>query len=119
MVTSLKLLFQGGARTRDFRGDVFDGAWSSFESQGCWSWNIVGRVITTQAVASAGQFMPVSKPGSSIDPRRLKTVRAVASAGQFVSVRKLGLSKGPWCSEIVQDVVSAGKFVAARSTRVE
>ena len=53
------------------------------------------ETITTQAVASAGQFVPAREPGSSKGPRRSETAQAVASAKQFVSARELGSSKGP------------------------
>ena len=39
----------------------------------------MGRVITTQAVESAGQFMPAWEPGPSKGPRRSETAQAVAS----------------------------------------
>ena len=45
----------------------------------------MSRVITTQAVASTGQFVPAREPGSSKGPRRSETAQAIASAGQFVS----------------------------------
>ena len=48
----------------------------------------MGRVITAQAAASAGQFVPAREPGSSKGPRRSETVQAVASAGQFVPSRR-------------------------------
>ena len=113
-VIGVKPLFQRGARTRNFRGDVFEGAWSSYESQDCWTWNIVGRVITTQAVASAGQFVPARELGSSKGPRGSETAQAVASAGQFVSSREPGLNKGPRRSETAQAVAPAEQFVPTR-----
>ena len=76
--------------------------------------NIVGRAITTQAVASAGQFVRAREPGPSKGPRRSETAQAVASARQFESIREPGSSKGPRRSETGQAVASAGKFVTAR-----
>ena len=76
--------------------------------------NIVGRVITTQAVASAARFVPASEPGSSKGLRRLETVQAVALAGKFVPVRKLGSSKDPRRSESI-----GGEVRACQGTLVE
>ena len=76
--------------------------------------NIVGRVIPTQAVASAARFVPASEPGSSKGLRRLETVQAVALAGKFVPVRELGSSKDPRRSESI-----GGEVRACQGTLVE
>ena len=47
----------------------------------------MGQIISTQALASAGQFTPAKETGSRKDPRRSETAQAVALAGQFVPVR--------------------------------
>ena len=44
----------------------------------------MGRVINTQAVASAGQIVPARKPGSSKGPRRLKSAQAASTAVRVV-----------------------------------
>ena len=76
--------------------------------------NIVGRVITTQAVASAAQFVPASEPGSSKGLRRLETVlQAVALVEKFVPARELGSSKDPRRSESI-----GGEIRACQGTRV-
>ena len=76
--------------------------------------NIVGRVITTQAVVSAARFVPASEPGSSKGLRRLETVQAVALARKFVPVRELGSSKDPRRSESI-----GGEVRACQGTLVE
>ena len=59
----------------------------------------MGQAITTQAIASAGQFVPVREPGLSKGPRRSETAQAVASAGKFVPAREHESSEGPRRSE--------------------
>ena len=76
--------------------------------------NIVGRVITTQAVASAARFVPASEPGSSKGLRRLETVQAVALVVKFVPARELGSSEDPRRSESI-----GGEVRACQGTRVE
>ena len=48
----------------------------------------MGRVITTQDVASAAEFVLARKSGSSKGQRRSETAQAVASAGKFVPARE-------------------------------
>ena len=83
----------------------------------------MGGVITTQAAASVGQFVPAREPGSSKGLGRWKTAQAVASAGQFVSAWKhgssKGSSKGTRRAKIVQAASTAVRVVRARSPRVE
>ena len=79
----------------------------------------MGRVITAQAVAPAGQFVPAREPGPNKGPRRSETAQAVASAGKFVPAREPGSSKGPRRLESAPAASLAVRVVHARSTRVE
>ena len=47
----------------------------------------MGRVITTQAAASAGQFVPAREPGLSKGPRRSKSAQAASTAVRVVHAR--------------------------------
>ena len=67
----------------------------------------MGRVITIQAVASAGQFVPAREPGSSKGPRRSDAAQAVASAGQFVSAREPSEAFGDCTSCSIGETVRA------------
>ena len=53
----------------------------------------MGRVIITQAVASAGQFVLATEPGSSKGPKRSKTVQTVASVDSLCLPGNLGRVK--------------------------
>ena len=106
----------------------------------------MGRVITTQAVASAEQFVPARESESSKDPRRSETAQAVASAGSSClpgspgrlktqdvrRVHKLhqrgyeecapgshGSSKGSRRAKTAQAASTRVRVVRVRSTRVE
>ena len=79
----------------------------------------MGRVITTQAVESAGQFVPARESGSSSEgPKRWETAQAVASAGQFVFARKHGSGKDSRRAKIAQAASTAVRVVRTRSIRV-
>ena len=47
----------------------------------------MGRVMTTQAVASAGKFVPAKEPGSSKGPRRSKSAQAASTAVRVARAR--------------------------------